>query len=144
MSLVAARWVTTVLWVTFWAWTSLSKMASIIKGVLNREEAVGSLAVARQPLQNYSMQASGVAVLESYKTCKGIYHHYHRMDLPLCVITGRLGDGEDEGKDITFLWRTAFRYKWCNRRYCVTSWFTRGGLIKPHMKVDCSMVVQRW
>lgn len=38
-------------------------MAPIIKGVLNREEAVDSLAVARQPLQNYSMQASGGVLL---------------------------------------------------------------------------------
>lgn len=86
-------------------------MASVIKGVLNCEEAVGSLAVARQPLQNYSMRASGVVQLEGYRTCKGIYHHYHSIDLPLCMITGRLRDGEDEGKDITFLCRTAFRYK---------------------------------
>lgn len=69
-------------------------MASIIKGVLNHEEAVGSLGVARQPLQNSSMQASGVVLLEMYETCKGIYHHhYHGMDLPLCrMIIGHLGD----------------------------------------------------
>lgn len=67
-------------------------MASIIKGVLNREEAVGSLGVARQPLQNCIMQASGGVLLESYKTCKGIYHHYRGMDLPLCMIIERLGD----------------------------------------------------
>lgn len=71
-------------------------MASIIKGVLYREEAVGSLAVARQLLQNYSVQASGVVLLESNKTCEGIYHHYHRMDLLLCVLTGHLWDGEYE------------------------------------------------
>lgn len=83
--------------------TSLSKMASISKGVLNHEEAVGSLAVARQLVQSCGTQASGVVLLESYKTYGGIYHHYHRMDLPLCMVTGRRGDGLDERKDIAFL-----------------------------------------
>lgn len=76
------------------AWTSLSKMASITKGVLNHKEAVSSLAVARQLLQSCGTRASGVVLLEGCKTCKGIYHHYHRMDLALCMITGGRGDGE--------------------------------------------------
>lgn len=42
-------------------------MASIIKGVLNREEAVGSLAVARQLQQNYAgKQINAVGDMQGY------------------------------------------------------------------------------
>lgn len=74
-------------------WRQSSKVFLVVK----------KLSVHWQLLGNYCrIAASGVVLLESYKTCKGIYHRYHRMDLTLCMITGRLGDVRTRGRILLF------------------------------------------
>lgn len=74
-------------------------MASIMKGVLNREEAFSSLAVARQLQQKYAGKC-GVMLLQSYDM-----QGFFKINITIyTMITGHLHDDEDEGHYIiTFM-----------------------------------------